>query len=456
MLHRRTKLFQDRGARAAAIEARAPCPRGPRRAAPATLWLAAAALVAGCGPAPVRTAPSQLPALTQPLPPAIRTLRVAVRYDSDLARSSDPRARLAPRLIAASAQLQATAGVALDVVGFQAWQPVRPRTTEALLSDLEAEAIPDGADLVVAFTSAPPPRRARVSDLVRSRYAGRHLVARTLAPLYPRDPGGLHDAEVLTLLHGLGRILGALPACSPGVMAPTLGFGLGPAAWRFSAVNAQLMRAHADLPFERAQGRVSAALAQQALSLITPLPEPLRCERAATDRRRQILSAVIAARPAAEAPTPAPQPIPAGVTEGLAALAKGDAAAARALCEPLAGLHPETDASRCAGEAAIQLKDRPAAIRYLRAHLAHHPHDEAVVLLLAKEVGRAGDDGAARALLARFVDQNPSHLSARVNLGIAHARLGDLAAARAAWQAVLDQAPDHPDARQLLDQLPPP
>ena len=96
----------------------------------------------------------------------------------------------------------------------------------------------------------------------------------------------------------------------------------------------------------------------------------------------------------------------------------------------------------------------PEAIRHLRAWLAHHPDDGEAVLLLAREVGKGGDDGAARALLARFVEAHPEHVQARINLGVAMARLGDLAGARQHWEVVLQKAPNNADARDLIEQLP--
>ena len=111
-------------------------------------------------------------------------------------------------------------------------------------------------------------------------------------------------------------------------------------------------------------------------------------------------------------------------------------------------------AARCAGMSAVALGDHDSAVHFLRAHLAHHPGDETVVVALARAVGRDGDDGAARNLLAGYVAQNPDHLRARVNLGVALARLGDYAGARRQWRAVLARDPSHPAATKLLAQLP--
>lgn len=411
----------------------------------------------GCGTAgPSQQSPTRLAPLPERLPTARRQVTVLVRYDGELARSADAEARLRRRVEAAGQQLHLAAGLAVTIQGFQPWPAPRSRTTEGLLADLEATDPPPGVDLVIGFTASPLPRRIRTADVVRSRYAGRHVAVRTLAELFPRDLQALHDAETLLVMHGVARIFGALPACSPAIMAPNLGFGLGPAAWRLAPVNAALLQAHLNLDLQRADGRVSADTATAALALLTPTPHALSCEAPAVERRRRVLAAVIGQPPApAEIPA-APPPEDPEIQAGLAALDAGDDASALARCAPVAERDPTSPASRCAGVAAAGLGDRPAAIRYLRAHLAHQPNDGQATLLLAKQIGREGDDAGARALLARFVRGNPDHLEARVNLGVAHARLGDLEAARAAWQAVVDRDPAHADARQLLDQLPAP
>lgn len=394
-------------------------------------------------------------------PPVVQRLRVLALVDESYRRIPDFDVRITDRLAAVSDHMAALFGLPVDLARFVPWSaPDAARDAEEMLGALEAapadELTPD-ADLIIAFTAAPLPPRPRLDHLVRSRYAGRVVVVRSLATLFP--PGQrdrLHRAEVLALLRGLGTVFGALPACGETVMADRPPLRLGdPDAARsgWDDLNLALIRAHAtlDLRAGAAGSRVPADLARRVLAILPPPSAETACAatRAAAAERRALLEAVAGppARPASS---------PESVAEGISALEAGDPASAFALCEPVAARRPMSPAARCAGLAAERLGRTPEALRYLRAYRAHHPDDRDVLLALARLVGRSGDDAGARALLQRWVDAHPDDVRARINLGIAHARLGDYDAARRAWQAVLDRDPENTDARDLLDRLPPP
>jgi tetratricopeptide (TPR) repeat protein len=199
----------------------------------------------------------------------------------------------------------------------------------------------------------------------------------------------------------------------------------------------------------RRPGKVPADIAQVALDVLARSPADAgRCAPRALAARKLLLGEVLKA---ANAPEPVVQE---GVIQGLAALEAGDPEKAFELCDPVSAANPKGPAALCAGRAAEALGRWPDAVRNLRAHLALHPADEDAVLLLAKCVGRAGDDEAARALLRRYVAAHPDHLRARTNLGVAHARLHEYQAARAAWNEVLRRSPENADALELLSHLP--
>lgn len=396
------------------------------------------ALLAGCGgPGGPGTPAGRL----TPLPRA-RTLRVVAFVDPGAARIAGHAARLGERIASASDHLAALAALQLELVAVRRDAAPAGDLTAAL-ERLEQAAPAPEADLVLLYTADAPVGRTTTAQLVQSRYAGRYVVVRSPATLIPPDdPERLHRAEVELIEHGIGVIFGALPGCVAGLMASTPHLGRQPPV-SFRPLDLQLMRAHARLDL-RGGPRVPPAMATEVLALLDAA-RPDRCQAGLFDRRRALLAEVAAPPP----PTAAP------LAAGLAALAAGQHAEAWAACEPIARTAAPGEATRCAGLAGAALGKGDAAIRYLRAHLAARPDDEEALLVLAREVGRQGDDGAARGLLAGFVEGHPDHVRARVNLGIALARLGDLAGARQQWEAALARDPQNPDARELLDQLPP-
>lgn len=423
---------------------------------PAALLACLAVLLSACGGARSRAPrPSPLALGEAPPPPLQQRLRVVALADERFRRVPEHRARIGQRIDELSDQLAARVGLRLDLLAVEAWESRGVDHLEHLLVALEEAKPAIEADLVIAFTAAPPPRRTRMDDLVRSRYAGRYVVVRSLTPYFAAgDLERLHEAEVLALMHGVGHVFGALPVCGPAVMSTRADFRTGDRrAWRWSGFNLELMRIHATLDLRRGGGeRIPADIARRALGVLANPPRETACAAEALAQRRELLSAVVQAPPPQ---APAPPAEDGAIAAGLAALDSGNAEQAFALCEPIAAGDPTGDAPRCAGLAAVQLGRGEEAVRYLRAYLAHHPSDEDVVLHLAREVGRTGDDAAARALLERYVERHPGHLRARVNLGVAYARLGDYARARSQWEAVLTQEPEHADARDLLSKLPP-
>jgi len=380
----------------------------------------------------------------------VQRLRIAALADARYRRVAGWRDRIGDRLDSVADQLAVRVGLRLEVVTLAGWEATSG-DLDTLVASLEAQRPEPTADLVVAFTAAPPPRRAKMSNLVRAPYAGRYVVARSQQAYFrAAQTEALHAAEVRALLHGVARVFGAVPECAPSLLAERASFEPTDAAhWRWSPLNLALVRAHATLDLRR-PGRVPADIAQAALERLSAGSDgAARCESRAISQRKKLLGAVVQAAHATTSP-----PVDERIEAGRAALAKGDAAAAFDACAPIASRRPEGDASLCAGQAAARLARWADAVRNLRAHLAHHPGDEDAVLLLAKAVGRSGDDEAARALLQRYVAVHPLHMRARVNLGVAHARLGEYAAARSSWEAVLARDPDNADAKDLLSQLP--
>lgn len=447
------------------------------------LFCLTAALLAGCARPAAR--PETAAVIAPPGPPkaTVRTLSVVALADDTWQRVPRFEARIAAVIGDASAHLAARFGLALELRRIAPWDPP-PGDSAALLAELERRDPAPAADLVIAFTARPPPRRVRMPDLARSRYAGRSAVVHGLGR-YFEAPDARHAAEVRALLHAVGRVFGALPDCGEGVMAERPADRIvDPAAWRWGATNVALIEAHVGMPLrgpdtQGAQGgRVgaeAAAAARQALA--APGPD-LRCDPVALDERRALLAAVMTAERRANEAAEGTGALLADDEEGLtqheadrAAVERAEAAlaadsavvdptattatatAAFTTCAPIADRDPAL-AARCAGRAAEILGRHDDAIRYLRAWLSHHPDDEEALLRLAREVGRDGDDAAARALLEQAVAEHPEFDAARLNLGIARARLGDYPGARAAWEALLARDPEHAEARRLLDQLP--
>lgn len=406
------------------------------------------------------------PALSMPAPPpareVLRRLRVVAVVDDGWQRLPRFEARARETIARASTFLLGHFGVELELVRLAPW-PAGAGQDERLAA-LEAAVPAPAADLVLGFTSDPPPRRATLPQLARSRYAGRHVVLYGLGR-YHTEVGARQAAEVRALLHGVARIFGALPACK-GIMAERLPQQLlDRTHWRWGSTNLKLVRAHrgVDLrPAAAGASRVPTDVAEAARRLLMEPGLDLRCDLAAVDARRQLLAEVMSAATRAaeieatgdtlladDAPTDTRQLDAVAAAE---AKLTDDPGGAFEVCRPIADRAPAVGA-RCTGRAAEALGLHDDAVRYYRAWLAHHPEDEETLLSLAREVGRDGDDEAARALLARAVAEHPDFVEARLNLGVALARLGRYPEARATWQALLDQAPDHTEARRLLDEL---
>lgn len=382
---------------------------------------------------------SPLDSVTTVPAPLTRRLSVVALEDPRWQLLPDHRERIAERIDATSDQLQARVGIRLDLTAIQPWaQSVND--LDAALVALEEAKVGANADLVVLFTATPLRGRARLAQLERSAYTGRYAVIRSLTPYLGESPVWLHAGEVALIQRAVARIHGALRVCEAGVMGEGAGLlNRRRSAWRWHPRTLALVRAHARLT--RLQRQVPPEAAAAALEVLHPTGP---CDRVAVQARREVLTAL--------AVPPAPDNAD-RVAKGEALLAEGKAREALDLCGPVAEKTPE-QAARCAGMAAIALADRETGIRFLRAHLAHHPADEAAVLALARAVGRDGDDAAARSLLERYVEANPAHVEARLNLGVARARLGDYAGARQAWEAVLRLDPDHPGAKAMLSKLP--
>lgn len=443
-------------------------------------------LQCGCGGAPPAERPSAAtPSSSTPQPaatrPISRTLSVVALIDSRQQRVPDHEAIIQGRIAALSAGLTEAVGMAARLDGVEPLPDAPLVSLERRLGELE-QRLTDGpalppADLYVAIVADPLPDQPVMTDVVVSRYGGRIVVMRALAAAFDAaDDAARLAAEQALLLHGIGRIFGAVDACGPFIMGRQ-----PPVAWaspalrplRWHPLNLALIQLHESMPLPEgaAQAEISPALAADAAArLKAPLPSEIqRCSYGSLERRRRLLQAIAEATPPAakdsapkdSAPKASPpktpaakSPAPAGLDEGLAALESERWQAAYDLCRPLADAFPQSEAPRCAGLAAEQLDQPQIAIPLLRAHLAHHTADDTIMLRLARLIGRTGDDGAARALLEGFVARNPNAIKARLNLGVAYARLGKYDEARAQWEAALRIDPESETARKLLDQLP--
>lgn len=414
--------------------------RRPLSRLPAALLLA---LWACGGPEPAeRTAPRVALPEDGPPAPVVRTLRLALRMDERFALVADAPERARRRVEVASAVLARQVGLGLHVASLGPFPPVPdPVRAGELLERLEAAADPE-ADVTVLFAAATAMEGTR-AEHVAARFTGRAVVVRSLAARFdPSDTDALLAAEATLLLHGLGTIFGALPVCGDPIVSAEL--PPRPATLAFSPFNERLLLVHRSLDLRpEIAPRLSPESAKAALATLDAAsPIVRRCAARELEARQRMLAAVLAP----PAPPPVLPPAPPGETPEQA----------WTRCHELASRHPDSEAARCAGLAAVATNRTEEAIRFLRAWLVAHPDDPEVVLALARAVGRGGDDGAARGLLADFAQRHPGHVSVWINLGVAEARLGRLAEARAAWEAALRLEPGNPDARALLDGLPKP
>ena len=136
---------------------------------------------------------------------------------------------------------------------------------------------------------------------------------------------------------------------------------------------------------------------------------------------------------------------------GVNALKNGKPKLALRLCKSAAEESPQGGAARCAALASQTLNEHLEAARYWRAHLSFFPNDRGAYLGLARNVGRAGDDDAARAILSQAVRRFPDWIDGRIELGIALYRLGQEKEARALWHSILEKDPTHPEVKQLIE-----
>ncbi|MCA9558636.1 MAG: hypothetical protein KC583_08740, partial [Myxococcales bacterium] len=215
-------------------------------------------LTGGCGAPRPAPPPSPLDLGDARPAPRVQRLRVLARVDDRYRAIPGYRDRIGEVVDSASDQLAARFGLYLDLARVESWSPGGASDAPTLLDTLEALPVPEDVDLVIGVSAAPPPRRARMDDLARARYLGRAVLLRSLTPYFPpaaRRP--LHDAEVLALMHGVGRIFGALPTCGTGVMSDRLDFRRGePTAWRWHPTNLALVRLHAALDLRRGAERL--------------------------------------------------------------------------------------------------------------------------------------------------------------------------------------------------------
>jgi tetratricopeptide (TPR) repeat protein len=401
-------------------------------------------LLVSCAGAPPDAASTRAETRTAAPPVrAPRVLHLALRFDDRyaLVAGAERRARDA---VAAAARALAPVGLSLTVDSVAPFatdpdQPGAQRQLDALERGLGADTA--AADLVVLFAATPAPDSVR-SEHVAARYAGRAVFVRSMTLFFsPEDTSGLVAAETRLLLQGIATVFGALPFCTDPLLAGS--FPPTDALSRFDARNEALIAAHRDLELRAGGGpRVPVHVARAAAALLAEsTPRERRCAARAFADRQSVLNTVLS-------PPPAPPPLPSAPPDETPEMAWQR-------CEPSARQSPGTPATRCAGLAALATGRIPDALRHLRVWIADHPEDVEAVLALARTVGRSGDDGAARAMLAEYVASHPDAVAVWLNLGVAEARLGRPAQARAAWQQVLALQPDHADARALLAKLPP-
>ena len=405
-----------------------------------------------CSCAPPAPATSSIKAGQTRAPfPVVQRLSVTVHLDPSLGSIDAVRDSASELLAIAGDHLAARFGLELQVTRFVTWKDV-PARMPAALDALEAQG-QDSTDLALGFFYAPADSRVTAADRVLSRYlAPSFVVAPTSLshPLSFQSPGAATDIQAL--LQGLGTIFGALPGCGDTVMS-TERLSTHKRSLSWGPTNARIIRLHAALDLDRAHRTgLPQDLAQRVSNLLGQPGTDLVCDKNGhLTRRRRIMAEVLAPRIRAAARQAESRPQ--ALDSGLAALQAQDYTTALANCGPVAEKYPAGPATPCAARAAEALGRDELAIRFYRASLANGPKETALRLALARLVGRAGDDAAARALLERCVAEDPTSNKARLNLGIARARLGDLDGARAAWRAVLERDPNNMEAKALLLQL---
>lgn len=374
-----------------------------------------------------------------------------MHLDPNLGRPDIVRQRASALLAAVGDRLVNQFGLELQIKRFVPWEAPYPTLTAAL--EGLTTRVDERTDLHFGFllTSAQSVRVA--SPRVESRYLGPALVISPIAlGGSARSRGARGAADIRALLQGIGTIFGALPACGDTVMSDDTHRKSTP-SFQWGPTNARLIRLHSALDLARArEGGLPPDLAQRASKHLGQPGADLRCDRRGhLTRRLRVVAEILA--PRIQAAAQAPSRPSTSISDGLAALAARDYRTALARCRPAAESDPTGPATTCAARAAEALGETTLAIRFYRAALANGRKETALRLALARLVGRAGDDAAARALLETCVTDDPGSVKAWLNLGVARARLGDLQGARRAWRTVIELAPDHREAKSLLRQL---
>ena len=97
--------------------------------------------------------------------------------------------------------------------------------------------------------------------------------------------------------------------------------------------------------------------------------------------------------------------------------------------------------------------DRKAADQQYRAALRANPADSAATADLALLLAQSGDFATAARLWRTVFTNDPTQLTAGLNLAIAECRLGDTGGANSTLDRLLSFSPDHTPARQLKHEI---
>jgi tetratricopeptide (TPR) repeat protein len=141
------------------------------------------------------------------------------------------------------------------------------------------------------------------------------------------------------------------------------------------------------------------------------------------------------------------------IAKGLKLYQENQAEKAFQICQNIAKRKPSTLASKCAGLSAVSLGQTEDAIKFLRAYLGMNPRDEIVLLALAKQIGKNGDDQSALALLLNVLEINPKNSLALLNAGIAYVRLQRYLEAEKYLKSIDREAKEYGNALELLGQI---
>ena len=131
----------------------------------------------------------------------------------------------------------------------------------------------------------------------------------------------------------------------------------------------------------------------------------------------------------------------------------GDAAAARAVLEPLARRHPGNPRALYNLGLAVREVDAAKAMECFRRAFELDPAFHRAGMELGMSYEAAGQLAAARQTLEAVVQRAPRQVDAWVNLGWVRARMEDFGDARAAWEQAVRLDPEHHEARANLEEL---